>query len=144
LVYRKRDRKKLGEERAVGMRGRGAENEEVKQEKKMKQVMNLLTKNQIYCAWGSIESHGAALLNMLAMRAQVEAKYLGRKMEIPTDITKECPVDNVRGLKDNLMGVRKGASPGTGALRPEFLKILAKLPSPSQMSLLEDFSMRHL
>ena len=65
-------------------------------------------------------------------------------MVIPMDLPKESPVDNLKGLKDNLLGLKKGTSPGTGALRPEFLRTLAQVLSPGQMSALEDFGMQHL
>ena len=60
------------------------------------------------------------------------------------EVTKDSPVESLKGLRDSLLALRKGVSPGTGGLRPEFLKALAEVMDPTQMSLLEDFGMRYL
>ena len=106
-------------------------------EKKKKQVLSLLAKNQISRAVSRINSFGAASLDEPAAREQVAAKYPARKMVIPTNILKGSQIDNLAGLKENLQGLWKGSSPGTGVLRPEFLKTLADHLNPGQMSLLQ-------
>ena len=65
------------------------------------------------------------------MKDQVAAKYPARKKVIPSNIPRGSPIDNLGGLKENLF-------------RPEFLKTLAGSLNPGQMSLMEDFGMRHL
>ena len=87
-------------------------------------------------------SFGVAPLEDPAVWAQVEAKYPNRKIPLPTDIPMVSPVDNLSGLRDALLALRKGISPGAGGLRPEFLK--TEVLEPGQMLLLERFSMRHL
>ena len=58
-------------------------------------------------------------------------------------ILAKSPIDNMRGLRENLLKLRKGASPGTGGLRPEFLVSCGKEFSEAQMLDLENFAMRH-
>ena len=54
------------------------------------------------------------------------------------------PVDNVAGLKDALLNIGTGTSPGTGGMRPEFLTTLAEVMEEGDMTKLEDFSMLYL
>ena len=143
LTYWLKDRLKQREEKARET-VRNELSEAEMREKKKKQVISLLAKNQISRAVSRINSFGAAPLDEPGMKDQVAVKYPARKKVIPSNISKESPIDNLEGLKENLLGLRKGSSPGTGALRPEFLKTLAGSLNPGQMSLLEDFGMRHL
>ena len=47
-------------------------------------------------------------------------------------------------MRESLTKLRKGASPGTGGLRPEFLVTWGKQFNANQMSDLEDLAMRHV
>ena len=143
LNYWMKDRLKLKEDKARDT-VRNELTEAEKREKKKKQVISLLSKTQISRAVSRINSYGAAPLDEPGVKEQVAAKYPVRKKVIPFNIPRGSPIDNLGGLRENLLGLIKGSSPGTGALRPEFLKTLAGSLNPGQRSLLEDFGMRHL
>ena len=53
-------------------------------------------------------------------------------------------VENMKGLRDILLGLDRCVSPGTGGLRGEFLTDLAEGMDQSQMDLLEEFVMKFL
>ena len=52
--------------------------------------------------------------------------------------------ENLNGLRESLLQLERGKSPGAGGLRPEFLFILAEMMTEAQMDLFEEFGMRYL
>ena len=91
-----------------------------------------------------ISSYGVADMECPEVRDMVAAKYPERKMDLPAILPKDSPVDNLNDLKEALLSLGRGVSPGCGGLRPEFLTTLAEVMEPAQMTLLEDFGMRYL
>ena len=142
LTLWKKDRALLREERAreVGMRRA----EEESEDRRRAQVMKLLGKGQVSRAVGRISSFGVAPMEEAEVRDMVAAKYPARKLELPATLPKDSPIDNLGELRESLLSLRNGISPGSGGLRPEFLKTLAEVMEPAQMHLLEDFGMRYL
>ena len=72
------------------------------------------------------------------IKTQMEAKYPARSHPLPESVSKGQCVDNLRGLKDLLLGLEAGVSPGTGGMsrygriahvgmRPEYLTCLAEV-----------------
>ena len=53
-------------------------------------------------------------------------------------------MDNLAGLRDVLLSLKGGVSPGTGGMRNEFLTCLAETWEEAEMGLLEHFGMRYL
>ena len=113
-------------------------------EDKKNQVINLLSKNQFSRAVGQINSYRVAPLDTDTDKYGVRIKYPNRKIDISTDITKKAPVDNMRGLRENLTKLRKGASPGTGCLRPEYLVAMGKEFNGTQMANFEELTLSHV
>ena len=91
-----------------------------------------------------INSHGLASMSDPKVVEQIQAKYPARGRPLPASVTKGQPVDNLRGLRDSLLELEGGKSPGTVGLRSEYLTVLAEMMSEEQMELLEDFGMRCL
>ena len=54
------------------------------------------------------------------------------------------PINNLNGLRDSLLDLRKGGSPGLGGLRAEYLIMLAETLDDDKMSALESFRLRYL
>lgn len=77
---------------------------------KKKRVINLLSKHKISRAVSCIDSFGAAPLEVPEVREQVAAKYPERKKVIHMDLPKASPVDNLKGLKENLLCLKKGTA----------------------------------
>ena len=146
LVPWEKDKRRLLKEqdREGGREDREEEGDEAKADRLKRQVMKHLGAGQVSKAVGLISSFGLAPLEDPQVWEQVQSKYPARKQVIPTNIPKQCPVDNLRGLRDTLLALRRGKSPGAGGLRPEFLKALAEVFEPGQMALLEDFGLRYL
>ena len=141
LTLWRKDRAMLREERA---REGGRRAEDDSEDRRRAQVMKLLGKGQVSKAVGRISSFGVAPMEEPEVRDMVASKYPARKLELPATLPKDSPIDNLGKLQESLLSLRNGISPGSGGLRPEFLKTLAEVMEPAQMHLLEDFGMRYL
>ena len=53
-------------------------------------------------------------------------------------------MENLKGLRDVLLELESGKSPGTGGLRAEFLIVLAERMDGEQIELLESFGLRYM
>ena len=103
-----------------------------------------LAKGQISKAVARLTSHGVADTRDLTVMAGLRSKYVARGREMPATVTLGQPVDRVAGLKDTLLNLGTGSSPGTGGMRGEFLTCLAEVWQDGDMARLEDFSMLYL
>ena len=104
----------------------------------------LLSKGQVSKAVSRLTSHGVADTKDPTVMIGLRSKYVARSRELPASVTMGQPVDNVAGLKDALLNLGTGTSPGTGGMRPEFLTTLAEVMEEGEMAKLEDFSMLYL
>ena len=76
-------------------------------------VLNLVAKGQVGRAARRISSHGVASVDCAATMAALKAKYPTRSHPMPASVSKGQVVDNLAGLKDSLLSLEKGVSPGT-------------------------------
>ena len=76
--------------------------------------------------------------------AALRSKYTRRTEEIPAYVPKGQAVDDLRGLRESLLGLEPGKAPGAGGMRPEFLICLAEVFNNEEMDLLQDFGMLYL
>ena len=106
--------------------------------------MKLFAKGQVSRGVGRISSLGIADMKDEGVRAALSAKYPARGRPLPDTVRKDSPVSNLAGLKDSLLKLEKGVSPGSGGLRPEFLRTIAEVMDEQQMGLLQSFGMRYL
>ena len=126
-------------------RDRGGERrQEVEVEKKRKNALLLLSKGLVKKAVRTITSYGAGDMSDPHIRAQMEAKYPARVHPLPPAVSRGQCVDNLRGLRELLLGLEGGVSPGTGGMRPEYLTCLAEVWEAEPMGRLEEFGMRYL
>ena len=103
-------------------RQRGREQED--RERKRETVLGLVAKGQVGRAARRISSFGVASVDNPAAMAALRAKYPDRTHPMPASVTKGQVVDNLSGLRDSLLSLEKGVSPGTGGCRPEYLTSL--------------------
>ena len=118
--------------------------EEVQLEKKRKNALLLLSKGFISKAARTINSYGIGSMDDPSILQQMEQKYPRRGIPLPASVSRSQCVDNLRGLKDMLLGLQGGVSAGTGGMRPEYLTCLAEVWGEEQMNRLEHFGMRYL
>ena len=107
-------------------------------------VLNLVAKGQVGRAARRISSHGVASVDCAATMAALKAKYPTRSYPMPASVSKGQVVDNLAGLKDSLLSLEKGVSPGTGGCRPEYLTTLAEMWDEPDMNRLEEFGLSYL
>ena len=100
--------------------------EEIKRQKR-KVALEHLAKGQISKAVARLTSHGVADTRDPTVMAGLRSKYVARGREMPATVTLGQPVDRVAGLKDTLLNIGTGTSPGTGGMRGEFLTCLAEV-----------------
>ena len=117
--------------------------EEIKRQKR-KVALSHLAKGQISKAVARLTSHGVADTRDPLVMASLKSKYVKRGRQLPATVTVGQPVDSVNGLKEMLLELGTGTSPGTGGMRGEFLTCLAEVWSEEEMARLEDFSMLYL
>ena len=78
------------------------------------------------------------------VRQQMEQKYPDRGHPLPETVSRGQCVDNLHGLREVLLGLEGGVSPGTGGLRPEYLTCAAEVWGEELMAYCEQFGMRYL
>ena len=120
------------------------EKQEAEDEKKKQQVLKLLSKGQIHRAVNRIKSFGVADISDPRVREQMEAKHPPRWKDLQDTVEKGSPVENLKGLRDALLSLKRGGSPGSGGMRAEYLITLAETLEGEKMALLEQFGLRYL
>ena len=118
--------------------------EEEEKNKKRSVALQLLSSRHVSEAVSRIKSHGIASMNDDWVRGQLYGKYPERGRDLPAYVTKGTCVTNLAGLRDKMLNLKRGSSPGTGGLRPEFLISLANHMEDDQMVLLQDFGKKYL
>ena len=109
-----------------------------------KKVLHLLARGQVSRAVKLICSHSLADMYDPQIIDAMQAKYPERGRELPATVTVGQCVDNMRGMRERMMNLELGVSPGFGGKRNEHLLCLAKVWGVQQMGLLETFSIQYL
>ena len=82
--------------------------------KKKRQVIKLLSKGEIHKAVSRITSKGVADIKNPDIRAQMERKHPPRQREIPDSIKKQTSGNDLKGLREAMLKLKRGGSPGCG------------------------------
>ena len=112
--------------------------------RKTMEVVGLLAKGQIHRAVDRINSFGVADLGDPSVMDQMVQKHPPRWEGLKDRVKLGNPIDNLNGLRDSLLDLKKGGSPGSGGLRAEYLITLAETLDDDKMSALESFGLRYL
>ena len=75
---------------------------------------------------------------------QVKLKYPNRGRPLPENVSWGRPVESLNCLRESLLQLERGKSPGAGGLRSEFLIVLGEMMTNNQMELFEHFGMKYL
>ena len=109
-----------------------------------KTVLAMLARGQIGRAVRRICSNGVASMDDPLVRAALQAKYKDRGKALPATVTKGECLPNLAGLRETILGLDVGVSPGFGGQRNEHLRCFAEVGEDHELDLLESFSLRYL
>ena len=103
----------------------------------MRSAIILLAKGQISKAAKRINSTVIANIEDTTILVQMRKKYPDRGRPLPPSVTTGQCMYNLAGLRDVLLSIKGGVSPGTGGMRNEYLTCLAEIWEEAEMGLLE-------
>ena len=86
--------------------------DEIQMEKDRKNALLHLSRSHISKAVRTNTSHGIGDMSDPDILQQMEQKYPDRGIPLPGSVTRGQCVDNLRGLRDVLLGLKGGVSPG--------------------------------
>lgn len=118
--------------------------EEEDMERKRETVLGLFAKGQVGRGARRIKSNGVANTDCPETMNALRTKYLMRRRPLPPTVSRGQCVDNLAGLRESMLGLEPGVSPGTGGMRGEFLITLAEVWSEEEMTRMEEFGMEYL
>ena len=108
-----------------------------------KTVLSLLKRGQIGRAVRRICSNGIANMDDPQVLAALKAKYTIRGRDLPAAVTKGQCLDRL-DMRESLLSLDPGVSPGFGGMRNEHLRCLAEVWEPQDLALLDEFGLRYL
>ena len=108
-----------------------------------KTVLSLLKRGQVSRAVRRICSHGIASMDDPQVHAALQAKYPRRGRDLPAAVTRTQCMESL-DMKDSLLKLDPGVSPGFGGLRNEHLRCLAETWEQQDMALLDSFGLRYV
>ena len=109
-----------------------------------KTVLAMLARGQIGRAVRRICSNGVANMADPDVRAALQSKYKHRVRDLPLTVSKGECVQSLGGLKDSLLELQTGVSPGFGGLRNEHLRCYAETGEEEDINLLEAFCLKYV
>ena len=112
------------ESRRPRRRKERSEQEEQEMIRLRKDVMGLFTTGKVGQGMRRIVSHGVADSHDPAVKAELQEKFLPRRHDLPDSVKKMKPIESFRGLRQSLLSLEPGKSPGSGGMRPEYLVAL--------------------
>ena len=101
-------------------KGRGDPSQE--SAKLRKTVLAFLSRGQVGRAVRRICSHGMASMEDPVVRAALQSKYTVRGRDLPASVTKGECLPSLGGLRETILGLATGVSPGFGGCRNEHLR----------------------
>ena len=123
---------------------RKEENDALSDARLRKTVLAMLARGQVGRAVRRICSNGVASMGDPAVRAALQAKYKPRMKNLPISVSKGECVQALGGLKESLLELQTGVSPGFGGLRNEHLRCFAECGDEEDLRALEAFSLKYL
>ena len=136
-----RERERMSREKKQKPR---KEKKEDKNARLRREVVGLINAGKISKALQRVTSCGVASAEDPAVLAILQSKYPARGRPLPVRVSRGQCVDNLAGLRDSLLKLEPGVSPGTGGMKAEYLTVLAQRLEDEEMALMEEFGMRYL
>ena len=113
-------------------------------DKLRKTVLGMLARGQVSKAVRRMTNHGIACFEEDWVKQALAAKYRERGRELQESVLAGQCIDSLPGLKEALLNLCPGVSPGFGGLRNEHLGVLADVWSEEELQVFEKFCMRYL
>ena len=113
-------------------------------DQKTRNAVSLIAQGKVSKAANRINSFGVANIDDNAVMNQVKLKYPNRGRPLPENVSWGRPVESLYCLRESLLQLERGKSPGAGGLRSEFLIVLGEMMTDNQMELFEHFGMKYL
>ena len=113
---------------------------------KTRQAVSLISKGFISKATNRLTSHGVAPPDDPRTIEALRAKYPERGKEIQENVTKGRAVESLGRLREAYLALPAGIAPGTGQMRPEFLKTIGEVweEGSAAWDLLESFGLKYV
>ena len=109
-----------------------------------REVVGLINKGKISKALQCVTSCGVASIDDPAVLAMLQSKYPARGRPLTYRVTRGQCVNNLAGLRESLLELEPGISPGTRGMKAEHLTVLAQRMEEQDMELLEKFGRKYL
>ena len=132
-----RDREKLEE----APRRVREETEEEQEARTSTEVRKLLYAGQVRRSMRRGTSHGLADSHAHQVLQQVRIKFPTRNDPLPAAVPRLKPIDSFSQLRETLLSLEPGTSPGSGGCRPEYLVALGERMEDREIELLEAFAL---
>ena len=131
------DMDRLELRRASG-RVRREETDQEKEVRVAREAASLISRGHVGKAMRRLNSHGVASADCEQVLAQLRQKYPDRRRPLPDRVKKSDPIPSLGGLRQSLIKMKGGISPGCGGLRQEYLSILGQKLDDEGMARTED------
>ena len=108
------------------------------------EVLGLISYGDLSRAMSRVTSHGVGDCKDPAIQAQLSEKFPPRSHRLPASVSKCQPIDSFRDLRQSLLSLQAGVSPGSGGLRNEYLVALGERMEDGDIKLLEELGLEYL
>ena len=129
------------------MANRGGQQDELGDEKRLarqkKEVLRLIEGGQLGKAMNRVTSYGVADINTPAILQQMRDKFPPKWRELPATVPQSTAIDSFPFLREKLLALEPGTSPGCGGCRPEFLSALGERLENAEIELLGQFCLAY-
>ena len=108
-----------------------------------REVLGEFAEGRVGKGMSRIRGHGVADSHDPAVKEQLQRKFLPRHQALPDTVLQLSPIDSFLGLKESLLSLEPGKSPGSGGMRPEYLIALGERLEGPELALLEKFGLAY-
>ena len=119
------------------------ETEEEVEARTSTEVRKLLYAGQVRRSMRRGTSHGLADSHSPQVLQQMQVKFPARNDPLPATVPKLAPIDSFSQLRETLLSLEPGTSPGSGGCRPEYLVALGEKLEDREVELLEAFALAY-
>ena len=124
-------------------REKRTETEEERMPKQRREVLGYIHAGQIGRGMRRVTSNGVANAHDPQVKEQLRRKFPVREENMPASVPKVNPIESFSSLRESLLSLEPGKSPGSGGMRPEYLQVLGERMEDEEIALLEQFALTY-